>query len=168
MLKLKKFSKNDSPASIWSNPIHFIACGFGAGAITVAPGTWGTLAAVPIYLALSLNLNLFDYLMVLLLYSVLAMYCIQRTDADWKTHDHPATVADEIVGFLVTMIAVPPDWFFIIVGFILFRLFDIFKPWPIGWIDRRVSGGFGVVLDDVLAGIYSWLILSIWMHTGWY
>lgn len=164
---MKKFTKNDSPASIWQNPYHFIACGFGAGAIPFAPGTFGTLMAVPIVLALS-HLSILAYAIISICYALLAMHCISKTDHDWGTHDHPATVSDEIVGFLVTMFAIPPTWVMLLFGFILFRIFDIFKPWPIGWIDRHMQGGFGVVLDDVLAGVYAWMILRLWMHTGWY
>lgn len=164
---MKKFKKNDSPRSIWTNPVHFIACGFGVGAIPVAPGTFGTLAAVPVFIALS-RLSLLWYLICTVLYAICAIFCIAKTDSDWQTHDHPATVSDEIVGYLVTMIAIPAKPLWIIAGFILFRIFDIFKPWPIGWIDKHVQGGWGVVLDDVLAGVYAWLVLSICLHTGYY
>lgn len=164
---LKKFKKNDAPASIWTNPVHFIACGFGVGSIPIAPGTFGTLMAVPIYLALA-RLGWWWYAVILVAYTVLAMYCISKTDKDWQTHDHPATVSDEIVGYLVTMFFIPVNFWMILAGFILFRVFDIFKPWPIGWVDKHMSGGLGVVLDDVLAGVYAWMILRLWLHTGWY
>jgi len=75
--------------------------------------------------------------------------------------DHGGIVWDEIVGFLITMTMVPPDWRFVLLGFILFRLFDIWKPWPISWLDSKVSGGLGIMLDDVLAGIYALIILQI-------
>ena len=76
-------------------------------------------------------------------------------------HDHGGIVWDEIVGYLITMIAAPAGWEWVIVGFILFRIFDIFKPWPIAYLDRHVSGGFGIMVDDILAGVYAMLILQL-------
>ncbi len=76
-------------------------------------------------------------------------------------HDHGGIVWDEFVGFWITMAAAPSGWGWIVVGFLLFRLFDIWKPWPIRWADRRVSGGLGVMLDDLIAGLYALLILQL-------
>ncbi|MEE9551479.1 MAG: phosphatidylglycerophosphatase A, partial [Gammaproteobacteria bacterium] len=107
------------------------------------------------------NLGLLIYLPVVAGLLVIGIYLCEKTAKDLKVHDHSAIVWDEIVGYLITMIAAPIGWLWILLGFMLFRLFDIWKPWPIGWVDRRVSGGFGIMLDDVIAGLYGLVILQI-------
>lgn len=140
------------PKLNWRNPIHFLAFGFGSGAMPKAPGTWGTLVAVPIYLLMQ-PLSLSFYLLLVLLLTLLGIWLCHRTASDMGVHDHPGIVWDEIVGFLITMIAAPVGWMWIVLGFFLFRFFDILKPWPIRWVDRHVHGGFGIMFDDVLAGV---------------
>jgi len=143
------------------NPIHFLALGFGSGLIKPAPGTWGTLASVPVYL-LTLyffSLNLAVYLMVLLVSFIVGIYLCGKTANDVGVHDHGSIVWDEFVGFWVTMTLIPFSWLNLILGFILFRLFDIVKPWPIKLLDKHVHGGFGIMIDDVLAGVFAWGIL---------
>ena len=135
------------PKLDWRNPIHFLAFGFGSGAMPKAPGTWGTLAAIPIYL--------------LLLLTLVGIWLCHRTASDMGVHDHPGIVWDEIVGYLITMIVAPVGWIWIVVGFFLFRFFDIIKPWPIRWVDRHVHGGFGIMLDDVLAGLMALACMQI-------
>lgn len=142
------------------NPIHLLAFGFGSGLSPVAPGTMGTLVAVPVYLALQ-NLPIVSYLMVVIVLTVLGVYLCQRTALDLNVHDHPGIVWDEIVGYLVTMIAAPAGWIWLVAGFILFRFFDIVKPWPINWIDANIAGGFGIMLDDLVAAIFALMILQI-------
>jgi phosphatidylglycerophosphatase A len=150
----------DYPPSIWRNPVHFLAFGFGSGAMPWAPGTFGTLVAVPLYWMLA-ALPLWLYLVCTVLLFVIGVWLCGVTSRDLGVHDHSGIVWDEIVGFLVTMIAVPKSAVWIIAGFILFRLFDIWKPWPIRWVDRQVGGGFGIMLDDLLAGCYSLLVLQL-------
>ncbi len=140
------------------NPVHFLSLGFGSGLFPVAPGTAGTLAAIPLYLLLA-KLDLTAYLAVTLLLFALGIYLCEVTSRELGGQDHPAIVWDEIVGYLITMIAVPPKIEWLIAGFMLFRLFDILKPWPIRVLDRRIKGGLGIMLDDVLAGIFAALIL---------
>jgi len=152
-------SRNHAPCSVWRNPIHFLAFGFGSGAMPFAPGTFGTLAALPIYL-LMLPLNLWAYLAVVLVMTSLGVWLCHVTSRDLGVHDHGGIVWDEIVGYLITMIAAPPGWQWIVAGFVLFRFFDIIKPWPIGWVDQRVQGGLGIMLDDVLAAILAWAVLQ--------
>ncbi len=135
-----------------ANPFHFFAFGFGSGLMPRAPGTWGTLAAVPLYLLIQ-DWILLHYLPLVILLAVLGFWICDVAAIDLKVHDHPAIVWDEIVGFLITMIAAPAGWGWIVLGFVLFRLFDILKPWPIGWVDSKVKGGFGIMLDDILAGL---------------
>lgn len=143
---------------VFSNPIHFLSFGFGSGLAPKAPGTFGTLSAIPVFWLLS-SLNLTFYLLTCLLVSVLGIYICGYTAKALKVHDHPGIVWDEIAGFLITMIGFSFTWNNVIVGFILFRFFDILKPWPIKWVDEKVSGGLGIMLDDVLAGAMAWLCL---------
>lgn len=141
------------------NPIHFLSLGFGSGLFPVAPGTVGTLAAVPVYLLLA-PLELFVYLEVVLVMFGFGVYLCGETAHKLGVEDHPAIVWDEIVGFCITMVAVPPKLEWIIAGFLLFRLFDILKPWPIRVLDRSIKGGMGIMLDDVLAGVFAALLLN--------
>ncbi len=152
-------SKNSAPRSVWRNPIHFLAFGFGSGAMPFAPGTFGTLAALPIYL-LMVPLSLWAYLAVVVVMTLLGVWLCHVTSRDLGVHDHGGIVWDEIVGYLITMIAAPPGWQWMVAGFVLFRFFDIIKPWPIGWADRRVHGGLGIMLDDVLAAVLAWMVLQ--------
>ena len=147
------------------NPNHLLAFGFGAGLAPVAPGTVGTLVGVLLYLPLSLLDNL-PYLVIVAAISVAGIWLCGVTAQDLGTHDHPGIVWDEIAGYLITMAWAPPGWQWMILGFALFRLFDIWKPWPIRPIDRRVGGGSGIMLDDLVAGVYAALAMQlIWMVT---
>lgn len=150
----------NSPRPNLRNPLHLLAFGLGSGLAPKAPGTFGTLAAVPFLLLLS-RLPLEFYLLVVALCFALGIWICGRTSADLGVHDHGGIVWDEFVGLWISFIAVPISWQSLLLGFILFRLFDILKPWPIGWLDRRVSGGLGIMLDDVLAGVYAWFILLL-------
>ncbi|HHH48951.1 MAG TPA: phosphatidylglycerophosphatase A [Gammaproteobacteria bacterium] len=151
--------RNQAPSSVWRNPVHFLAFGLGSGAAPVAPGTFGTLAAIPLYLLLA-PLPLWGYLLAVAAVSLAGIWLCGRTSRDLGVHDHPGIVWDEFAGYLVTMIAAPAGWLWIAAGFVLFRLFDILKPWPIRWIDRRVHGGLGIMLDDLLAGVLAALVLQ--------
>ena len=143
----------------WFNPIHLLAFGFGSGAAPKAPGTWGTLAAVLIYWPLS-QLSPEHYLLMLLVTSVMGIYICGQTAKDLGVHDHGSIVWDEFVGFWITMFAAPVGWVWVVVGFVLFRFFDIIKPWPISWIDKKITGGFGIMLDDVIAGVMAAAVLK--------
>ncbi len=143
----------------WSNPIHLLAFGLGSGAMPKAPGTFGTIAAVPLYLLLQ-HLQPLSYLLVVVAMFLLGVWLCQRTADDLGIHDHPGIVWDEWVGFLITMWLAPDGWVWLLSGFILFRLFDILKPWPISLLDRQVPGGLGIMLDDVMAGIYAFALIQ--------
>lgn len=144
----------------WHNHwVHFLAFGLGSGAAKKAPGTFGTLAAVPLYLLLA-QLPLPLYLLTVFLAFVLGVYLCGQASRDMGVHDHGGIVWDEFVGFWIAMIALPVHWAWVVAGFILFRFFDIIKPWPIGWLDKRVHGGVGIMIDDVIAGIFAWIILQ--------
>jgi phosphatidylglycerophosphatase A len=146
-------------SAIMKNPIHCLAFGFGSGLAPKAPGTFGTLAAVPLYLLLA-QLSLPLYLLVLVASFALGIYLCGKTADDLGVHDHPGIVWDEFVGFWITMLAAPAGWLWLLLGFVLFRLFDIWKPWPIRVLDEKVESGLGIMLDDVLAGVYALLVLQ--------
>jgi phosphatidylglycerophosphatase A len=143
---------------ILTDPIHFLAFGFGSGLAPKAPGTFGTLMAVPLFLLLA-DLTLPVYLTVCVFVSLIGIYICGQSAKLLKTHDHPGIVWDEFAGFFITMIGFAATWQNIIIGFVLFRIFDILKPWPIKWIDKKVEGGFGIMLDDILAGVFAWCCL---------
>ncbi len=148
-----------TPKSVWRNPVHFLAFGFGSGAMPKAPGTAGTALAVVIYLLLP-PLTPLVYLLLLGLTFVLGIWLCGKTAEDIGVHDHGGIVWDEFVGYWLTMFMAPAGWPWVLLGFVLFRLLDIFKPWPIKWIDTQVKGGIGIMLDDVLAGIMAALCIQ--------
>lgn len=151
---MKTFDTNLA-RTVFSSPVHFLAFGFGSGLSPFAPGTAGTLAAIPLYLLLS-QLPLLGYLGALLLVTVVGFWLCGESSRRLGVHDHGGIVWDEFAGFLVTMAAAPAGWQWVVAGFFLFRLFDVWKPWPVYIADRDVNGGFGIMLDDLLAGIYAW------------
>jgi len=142
------------------DPRQLLALGFGSGLAPVAPGTFGTLVGVLIYLPLS-QLPLVWYLAALLVVVLIGIPVCGHTARALGTHDHGSIVWDEIAGMLVTMIGAPAGWPWLVGGFLLFRLFDIWKPWPIRLLDREVGGGLGIMLDDLLAGVYALLVLQL-------
>ena len=139
------------PPVLLRDPGHLLALGFGSGLLPRAPGTAGTLVAVPLYL-LCATLPGYAYLLVTALAFAVGVYLCGRTARALGLHDHPGIVWDEVVGYLVTMAWAPPGVLWVVLGFVCFRLFDILKPWPIRAFDRSVHGGFGIMLDDLLAG----------------
>ncbi|MCH1929058.1 phosphatidylglycerophosphatase A [Shewanella sp. A25] len=142
------------------NPTHFLALGFGSGLAAKAPGTFGTLAAIPLYLLLA-PLPLTWYLLLTAVSIIAGIYICDKAAKDMGVHDHGAIVWDEVAGLLITMIAAPQGLIWLVVGFALFRLFDIIKPWPIRWLDAKVEGGFGIMIDDVLAGIFAFVCVQL-------
>lgn len=155
------------PLATLKNPVHLLAFGFGSGLSPKAPGTMGTVAAIPLYLLLQ-GLSPELYLLVLTLACILGIFICGQASRDLGVHDHPGIVWDEFCGFWLTMVAAPPGWPWIILGFILFRLFDIWKPWPIGWLDARIDGGTGIMVDDIMAGLYALALLQLvaWLNPG--
>jgi phosphatidylglycerophosphatase A len=149
-----------TPPSVWRNPVHFLAFGLGSGAAPVAPGTFGTLAAVVLYLLLPEMSNL-AYLIFLLAGFAVGVWLCGKTASDIGVHDHGGIVWDEFTGFWLTMFLAPPGLIWLVLGFVLFRLFDIIKPWPIRWFDKHVHGGFGIMIDDVLAGLMALVCLQL-------
>ena len=149
-----------TPTSVWRNPVHFLAFGLGSGAAPRAPGTFGTLAALLLYLVLP-TMSPLAYAVFLLAGFLLGVWICGKTARDIGVHDHGGIVWDEFIGFWLTMFLAPPGLFWLLSGFVLFRVFDIVKPWPIRWFDRHVHGGFGIMIDDVLAGVMAWICLQL-------
>ncbi|HDV5794898.1 TPA: phosphatidylglycerophosphatase A [Legionella pneumophila] len=145
---------------VWQDPVYFIAFGFGSGLMSIAPGTWGTLAAIPLYL-LMINAHWSIYLLWTALAFALGVWVSDRVTEDLGVHDYKGIVWDEVVGYLLTMFLAPKGISWMLIGFILFRIFDIWKPQPICMIDQRVHGGLGIMLDDVLAAVPAWCIMQI-------
>ncbi len=146
--------------NIFRDPFLLVAFGFGSGLSPKAPGTAGTLLAIPIYLMLT-NLDLSIYIAFVVIASIVGIWICNKASQRLGVHDHGGIVWDEIVGFWITMAGIPASLLSVTLGFLLFRLFDILKPWPIGLIDRQVGGGLGIMLDDIAAGAMAWLILWI-------
>lgn len=140
-------------AQLLASPANFLALGAGSGLAPVAPGTFGTIAAIP--LAVLMPNNLAIYAVIVAVLFVAGVWLCDSCAHNLGVHDHPAIVFDEWVGYLITMIAVPRSLWFLALGFVLFRLFDVLKPWPIGITDKRVSGGLGIMSDDVIAGVFA-------------
>ena len=143
------------------NPVHFLALGFGSGLAPKMPGTFGTLAALPLVVLLSHYASFSVFLVVTILVSIVGIWICGKTAEDMGVHDDSSIVWDEVAGMLITMIAVPLSWQTLLAGFVLFRFFDILKPWPISYLDKHVHGGFGIMIDDVLAGIFALAILQL-------
>ena len=156
---------NPKFSQLLKNPVHFLAFGFGSGLAPKGPGTAGTVVALALWPLLA-TLPLHTYIGVVVAASLLGFYLCGKTAHDMGVHDHPGIVWDEIAGYWLTMTALPASWSWALAGFVLFRLFDIWKPWPIRWLDRQVHGGVGIMVDDLLAGLFAWAILfsvSQWM-----
>lgn len=145
---------------IWEDPTYFIAFGFGFGLMPFMPGTWGTLAAIPIYLLIC-DVHWGAYLLITGLAFILGVLVSESVTRDLGVQDYKGIVWDEVVGYLLTMFLAPPGVIWMIVGFILFRIFDVWKPQPIRWVDKKIHGGLGIMLDDVLAAVPAWLIMQL-------
>ena len=152
------------PASIWRNPIHFLAFGLGSGAVPKAPGTFGTVAAIIPFFFVLQYLSDTQYFVMLVATSLFGIFLCHKTAKDLGVHDHSGIVWDEFVGFWITMWLAPTGWLYIAVGFVLFRVFDILKPWPISWLDKHVHGGFGIMIDDILAGVAAFAVMQLLVH----
>ena len=152
--------RNRTPISVWRHPLHFIAFGCGSGTSPIIPGTMGSLAAIPIYLLL-IQCSLLWYTLIVIAAFALGCLLCERVSRDLRIHDHSGIVFDEWVGMWITLWMVPATWDWIAAAFILFRIFDVIKPWPIRWVDQQVTNGVGIMLDDVLAAVYANVILQV-------
>lgn len=151
-------------SDLWAHPANIPALGFGSGLVPKAPGTFGTLAAVPLYWYLLRPLELELFLLVIAAAFIIGIWFCGAAARSLGEHDHGGIVWDEFVGLWVTCIALPPGWMWLFAAFVLFRFFDILKPWPIRWLDRRVHGGLGIMVDDLLAGFFALALLQLAAH----
>lgn len=150
-------------AGLLRDPVHFLALGFGSGLVPVAPGTAGTVVGVlidPLLRPLGLELRV----LVVALMAVAGIWICGASARRLGVHDHPAIVWDEIVGYLALMLLLPAGWVWALIGFAVFRLFDIWKPWPIRQLDHAVGGGWGIMLDDLVAAAWGGLVLAVAMY----
>ena len=157
-MKKVKDVRKQALKKFWHSPAYFLAFGFGSGFSKKAPGTYGTVVGIPIYWLLVHTTSLI-YLVVLGLAFFVGVRICQRVSEELGVEDYPGIVWDEIVGYLVTMFSLPHTLTWIVLGFALFRLLDILKPQPLRWIDRHIHGGWGIMLDDLLAGLAACAIL---------
>ena len=152
------------PPGFLRNPVHLLAFGFGSGAAPKAPGTWGSLAAIPIW-------YLFAWLPAPLYWLVVAVACVVgvwlcgKTADDLKVHDHGGIVWDEFAGMWIALGLFPTSFYGVAVAFVLFRIFDVIKPWPISWLDKHMPGGAGIMVDDILAGVMA--LVCFWAIDTW-
>jgi len=145
------------------NPIHFMALGLGSGLCPKIPGTAGTLMAIPFFLLLA-QLPFWAYTLVVILAFLLGIKICGIASKDAGVHDHGAIVWDEFVGYWVTMLPLvfyhlPITWQAILFGFLFLRVFDMLKPFPISYLDKNISGGLGIMIDDVAAAIAAMICL---------
>jgi len=149
---------------LFSHPAHFIALGFGAGLAPVAPGTFGTLVAIPMAMVLRANVQDPYFLAAIVVFALIGVWACGVTGRDLGVPDHGSIVWDEVVAFLLVLYFVGDDAFRVAIAFLLFRLFDIFKPPPIRQLDRAMKNGTGVMLDDLLAAGYTLLVFALWQR----
>lgn len=149
-----------SAQAVLGDPVCLLAFGLGLGLAPIAPGTFGTLLGIPLYLGLGGTTPLSYGLVVGVLFMVGIPLC-SACERRLRVQDHSGIVWDEVVGLLITLWGVAPTWQNIALGFVLFRLFDVVKPWPIGLLDRRLHGGVGIMLDDAVAGVFAWSVLQV-------
>ena len=136
------------------DPVVFTAVGFGSGLSPFAPGTAGTLLTVPLVYFLQQQ-DFLIYVTVTVFVLLTGSWVCGYAADKLQVHDHSGIVYDEVAGFLITMLLAPAGWEWMLAGFVLFRFFDAVKPWPISWFDKNLHGGFGILFDDVIAGIFS-------------
>jgi len=152
--------------ALLATPAGWLACGFGSGLAPVAQGTSGSLVALLPWLLLR-ELPLPIYLAVLLIGFGAGVWACNVASRALGVADHRSLVWDEFIGqwvALLPLLVLPAPWWAIAFGFVLFRLFDVWKPWPISWLDRRVKGGMGVMIDDVVAGVFAAAVLALGLY----
>ena len=162
-MSAKKQMSAGQRRALLATPAGWLACGFGSGLAPVAQGTFGSLAALLPWLLLR-ELPLPLYVLVLLLGFAVGVWACNVASRALGVADHRSLVWDEFIGqwlALLPLLMLPAPWWTIVVGFALFRLFDVWKPWPISWLDRRVKGGMGVMVDDVVAGVFAAVVLAL-------
>ena len=146
---------------VLTHPAGWIASGFGLGLAPRAPGTVGSLAALLPWWFFLRPLSLPIYLFVLLIAFAVGVWSANWVIAQTRIEDPSVVVWDEFVGQWIALLLAPAGWQWMLAGFALFRLFDIWKPWPVRWADRELHGGLGAMFDDVLAGVYAAMVLQL-------
>lgn len=146
------------------HPAHVIALGLGTGLAPVAPGTAGTLLAFPIHLALAQVLPTIPHAIMIALLFLLGVWACRVTGRAMGIADHSGMVWDEVVAMLIILLLVPEGVWWWLAAFLLFRVFDVLKPPPIRYFDQTIKGGFGVMFDDILAALYTLLVLAIYQR----
>ncbi len=144
---------------LFAHPAHFFALGFGSGLAPKAPGTFGTLVGLPLFWLIS-SYTLYVQLLIIAALFIIGIYFCHKSSKDLGVADHGAIVWDEIVAIMLVLAFVPNNLFFWFAAFLLFRLFDIWKPYPICYFDAKLKNGFGVMFDDLLAAIYAILVMK--------
>lgn len=152
-------TRSAPPPSSWFDPALLVCTWFGSGRLRPAPGTWGSIAALPFAWVIAWFWSPFALIPAAALIFLIGWFCSNRVLKHCRTRDPSWIVIDEVAGQWLTLAVAPIDAFHWILGFMLFRAFDIVKPWPVSWADRQVGGGLGVMLDDVIAGLYAALVL---------
>ena len=157
----------ESPAklakTVLSDPVHFLAFGFGTGLAPKAPGTFGSLPGVLLFWW-TLEFGLYVQLGIAVLIALIGIWICGESARRLGVHDHGGIVWDEIAGMYVTLFLAPPTIVGFVAAFVLFRIMDIVKPWPIRDLDHSIDGGLGIMLDDLVAALYAALLLGLY---GW-
>ena len=152
-IKLKK---------VFSNPSLFLATGFGIGLLPIAPGTFGSILGIILFLVLAyLNLPVFWLSLIILIFYVFSYLAVQSTLKIIKRSDPGEIVIDEVLGMMLVMMTIPLDLKWVFLAFILFRIFDIFMPWPINQVDSKLKNALGVMLDDFIAALYAVIVIMV-------
>ena len=174
-MSAKKTLSAEQRRALLATPAGWLACGFGSGLTPVAQGTFGSLAALLPWLLLR-HLSIPLYVLVLLAGFAIGVWACDIAGRALGVDDHRSLVWDEFIGQWIALIplllpALLPTrfsmWWWLLAGFVLFRLFDVWKPWPISWLDRHLKGGMGVMVDDVVAGVFAAVVLGLtlsWTH----
>ena len=149
----------------FTHPLYFIALGFGSGLSRYAPGTAGTLAAIPVFLLFE-PLGLWVQLVIIVASFIGGVFVCDWVANDMSIKDPGCIVWDEFVGVWISLLLLPPGCWWILLAFLLFRFFDVLKPWPVSWLDRNLAGGLGIMADDVAAGIFALLSLQALHFAG--
>jgi phosphatidylglycerophosphatase A len=159
---LAEIRQTPSWGFVLRHPAHALAFGFGAGLAPVAPGTAGTLLAFPLFWLLQPLLSATEFMLLLVAMFAVGIWACEKTGIALGVADHGGMVWDEVVAFMLVLFFTPDTLYWQAFAFLLFRLFDIFKPQPIRYYDRTFKNGFGVMLDDLVAAFYTLLVLALW------
>ncbi|WP_259779790.1 phosphatidylglycerophosphatase A family protein [Aestuariispira ectoiniformans] len=154
------------PISFW-HPAKFLSTWFGVGLLRPAPGTWGTLAALPFAWGIAHYLMPSALFLAAILAYAIGIWSSQVYSNLTRSHDASEVVIDEVAGVWLTLAFAPVTVTGYAAAFLLFRLFDIAKPWPIGWADKKLPGGFGIMTDDMIAGLFAGIIIFLLDFNGW-